>query len=403
MNWNDPSFPPSPPAVSDLRAGSLAQPSDALAWVDAGCVALDTELVSPVEAFGRILGAPIYAIGNHPAHATAALDGFALHAAATLGASDYNPLPLNLQSNFAGAMGNDAAMPIALGQTLPAGADAVLPTEEAGLRGTILDVFRPIAVGANLVRAGDEAIDGAVVLDTGNRLRAQDIALLALIGTEHVAVIQRPRVRLLMTRTPAGDIDTILLSALLRRDGAQFEAAARAHDGDSLCDALALATVDSDLILVCGASGLGDNDFAVDSVARAGVLDMHGVAINPGATTALGRADNVPVIVLPGSPLACLYAYEWIAGRAVRRLAGSRNDWPYPKRRARLTRKIASTLGVQEFCRVRLHGNDAEPLTVTDGRLLASAVRADGFVIVPVHSEGYAENTEVTVLLHGSE
>lgn len=103
------------------------------------------------------------------------------------------------------------------------------------------------------------------------------------------------------------------------------------------------------------------------------------------------------MILLPGAPLACLCAYELLAGRAVRRLAGDGGDWPYVVRHATLQSKVASRLGRLEFCRVRLEGDRAVPLAVSEGRLLASAVAADGFVIIPMHSEGYPEGTEVEV------
>jgi molybdopterin molybdotransferase len=185
---------------------------------------------------------------------------------------------------------------------------------------------------------------------------------------------------------------------LLQRDGAELEACDAVADAEALGPRL--REPGADLILVCGGSGDGANDYGAATLARCGRMEFGGIAMNPGETTRLGRVGSALVMLLPGAPLACLYAYEWFAGRAVRRLAGGSGEWPYGTRRALLSRKVASTLGRLEFCRVRLDGDRAEPLAVSDGRLLSSAVRADGFVPVPPSSEGHPEQTEVTVWLH---
>lgn len=391
--------PSTPGAVA---AGCVrSRPEQAVAWVEANTASLPAEKLALADAGGRTLASAWMAPSDLPRLSVAAGDGYALSAAATVGASDYNPLPFRLAP--AGTppprpLGPAEAAPVHSGEPLPPGADAVVAVEEASVRGDTLEVGAAVAVGANTIGAGEEMARGQPVLESGRRLRAQDLALLAMANVERVEVVRRPRVRLLLGGAGLASPDALMVRGLLRRDGAELE------DCQAVADAEALATClrepGADLILVCGGSGDGANDYGAATLARSGRMEFGGIAMNPGETTRLGRVGTTPVMLLPGAPLACLYAYEWFAGRAVRRLAGGSGEWPYGTRRARLSRKVASTLGRLEFCRVRLDGDKAEPLAITDGRLLVSAARADGFVPIAPSSEGHPEQTEVTVWLH---
>jgi len=185
-----------------------------------------------------------------------------------------------------------------------------------------------------------------------------------------------------------------MLDALVQRDGGLPERRLAATPEELQA---ALQSPGADLILVHGGSGDGPNDHAASALARVGTPVFSGMAIHPGESTAAGRVDGVPVMLLPGTPVACLCAYEMIAGGAVRHLGGGGTGWPYGMRRAILRRKIASRLGRLEFCRVRCDGVTAVPLGIAAAGALRTAVEADGFVLVDVDSEGYAPDTEVSV------
>lgn len=373
-------------------------PEQALAWLDGATAALPGEVVALDAAHGQVLARPIHADAPLPATALAGCNGYGVHARATTGASSYSPLRLWLRKGSGGGLAVDEAVAVESGVPLPEGADGVLPRDEAEAFGPVLEVYGVVAAGENVLAAGAETAAGATVLASGHRLRAHDLAQLAVLGLEAVMVVRRPRVRLVAAPgvgLAMGDTTGTMLEALVRRDGGVVEGRHLAADATALAEFM--APPGTDLMLVYGGSGDGDGDFAAATLGRGGALEVHGVAINPGETVGLGRLGECPLLLLPGAPLACLCAYELLAGRAVRRLAGGGGDWPYAARRASLQGKVASRLGRLEFCRIRFVGDRAVPVAVSDGRLLASAVAADGFVVIPLQSEGYPEGMEVTV------
>ena len=155
----------------------------------------------------------------------------------------------------------------------------------------------------------------------------------------------------------------------------------------------------SDLI-VSGGSSVGIEDLAPTLVAQHGELAIHGIAMRPSSPTGLGRIDQRIVFLLPGNPVSCLCAYDFFAGRAIRALGGREKAWPYRSVRGRLTRKISSPIGRLDYARVQVGDGAVEPLAVGGASVLSSTTRADGFVIVPDDSEGFAPGTDVKVWLY---
>jgi molybdopterin molybdotransferase len=135
-------------------------------------------------------------------------------------------------------------------------------------------------------------------------------------------------------------------------------------------------------------------------LAEYGELAIHGIAMRPSSPTGMGRLDGRLVFLLPGNPVSCLCAYDFFAGRAIRALGGRSRDWPYRRATMRLSRKLVSTVGRIDYARVQIHGMSAEPLAISGASILSSVTRADGFVIVPMDSEGFPEGTEVYVYLY---
>ena len=156
-------------------------------------------------------------------------------------------------------------------------------------------------------------------------------------------------------------------------------------------------------MLVIGGTGRGRDDHAAAALAAAGKCAIHGVALLPGETTGLGHnVGGVRVVLLPGAPAACLWSYELLAGRAIRRLGGRNPELPFQSREVVTARKIVSSLGMTEICAVRFgDGETVEPLPSFAEIGLMAAVGADGFVIVPQGSEGFPEGARITVHLYG--
>jgi molybdopterin molybdotransferase len=192
-----------------------------------------------------------------------------------------------------------------------------------------------------------------------------------------------------------------MLGSLIGRDGGVVESMIPGT-GQREEFARSLAAPDADLILVAGRTGTGRDDEAPLVVAEIGELAIHGIALRPGGSAGMGVVGNTAVLLLPGDPLACLCAYELFAGRLVRRIAGRSPELPYPVREAEVGRKMVSAIGIVDVYRVCLVNGRAEPLGSADSGGLTSAVRADGFVVVPAPLEGYAPGARVPVHMYGA-
>jgi molybdopterin molybdotransferase len=332
-----------------------------------------------------------------PAEVRSARDGYALKAAETVGASDYNPLLLRLQST-AGSVKRGYAVSICCGDPLPSGADAVLPAELAEIQGRFLEVMSSLAPGEGVAHPGEECGAGNVLLPAGRRLRPQDLALLALDNLHEISVQSLPRVRLVLANHFGNNAIKPMLQALIERDGGVLSELRGTGNEDEIVYALLQA--DADLILVAGGTGYEEHDAALRALNSIGAIDVDGVAIHPGTGLVLGRVKSVPVTLLPGSPLACLCAYDIVVAPLLRRLSGKLTALPYRRRRMTLTRKISSSIGRLELARVTIAENKAEPIATAEGRILNTAVQADGFLLVPEQSEGYAQDSLVDVYLY---
>ena len=190
-----------------------------------------------------------------------------------------------------------------------------------------------------------------------------------------------------------------MLAALVERDGGVVDFPGLVPDESGpILDAL---QADAEVIIVSGGSSVGIEDLAPALVAKIGELAIHGIAMRPSSPTGLGRIGQRIVFLLPGNPVSCLCAYDFFAGRAIRALGGRDKAWPYRPVRGRLTRKISSPIGRLDYARVRIADGAVDPLSVAGASVLSSATRADGFVIVPDDSEGFAPGADVDVWLYG--
>jgi molybdopterin molybdotransferase len=381
----------------------LAPLATARAWLDALAPRAMTETIALEAAHGRVLAKDVTFDRPAPRVPRAAINGYAVRAAACVGASTYNPLSLALLPPDTETLPEAAGSPIACGWALPAGADAVLPPDAAQIDGAgRLEILDAVPQGA-----GIEAPPPALYLPEGRLLRPQDLGCLAAAGASSIAVLRRPRVTVLVAGAKSGpDVLTPMLHALLERDGAVIATIPTAV-GDNATPLAALRTValdDCDLALLAGRAGFGIDDVDPAQVqAAGGAMALHGLALRPGGSAALAsvprRGSTLPLILLPGDPFGCLAAYDLLAARLVRRFAGLTPALPYPVANFPLARKIVSGLGSTELVAVRLADGRAEPLA--DAGLVGVAL-ADGFVLVGEGSEGYPAGASVPIHLYGS-
>ena len=395
----------------------------ALAWLDAQLHPLDAEDVPLRTAAGRVLASLVVSDIDVPGFDRATMDGYAVVADSTEGATPYNRVALKVIGDalpgapFTSALARGDAVRIMTGAPMPAGSDAVLPAEfvdivESGSGGNTPDVFAVFSVspGKNIGQRGEDIVRGAELLDVRRVLRPQDIGVMSSIGLANAQVFRRPRVRLVITGNellPTGspplgfqitDANGPMLAALAERDGAivDFPGLVR-DDAEAIRAAL---HADADVVIVSGGSSVGIEDLAPSLVATHGELAVHGIAMRPSSPTGMGRIGHRLIFLLPGNPVSALCAYDFFAGRAIRALGGRSTEWPYRSVRGTLARKISSPIGRLDYARVRFDNGILEPISVSGASVLSSTTRADGFVIVDDDSEGFAAGSTVDVWLY---
>jgi molybdopterin molybdotransferase len=385
--------------------------ADATAWIDEHVTRLGAEEILLAEADGRVLAQSTEAAVDLPPVDRATVDGLAVRAEETAGASTYNPLAFRLTEKGA-ALPPCAGILLSAGDPLPGDVDAVIALQNVQLHpigGG--EVTEPVPPGTGIERRGSHFERSTTLLEAGRRLLPHHIGLLAAAGVVRASVIRRPRVRCFLVRwniaelsgSPAEtphDANGLLLRALVQRDGGTV-AELRQVERDCAAIRAALAVPESDVIIVAGGTGRGSRDASAAALAEAGSLAIHGVALHPGESAGFGRNNiGVPVFLLPGTPTACLWVYEFFAGRAIRRLAGLNAELPFRRREMTTVRKIVSAIGITEICPVRCLGHDqVMPIASFGEAGLGAVARADGFVVISDRSEGVPEGGLVKVYL----
>ena len=387
---------------------------------------LGSEKVKLEDALGRVLAEAVVAPEDLPAGPRATMDGYAVKAQDTFGATDSLPGFLTVVGKV--EMGRAPEFEIGAGQAaeiptggfLPAGADAVLMVEYTNPAGDgSVEISRPVTAGENVLGRGEDVARGEVLLKPGWRIRPQDVGMLAGLGKAEVSVFQRPRVAIASTgneivpieRSPAPgqirDTNTYSVGALVRSVGAEvFSLGIVADDAALLRKAILRGISEGDVVAVSGGSSVGERDLMADVVAslpNARIL-AHGVAISPGKPTLLASVHGKALFVLPGHPVSAMVVAEVFLLAFLRFLEGEdlASGLAGRKVEAVLATSIPSVQGREEYVRVRLELKDgrryAHPVFGRSS-MLSTMVRSDGFVRVPIHAEGIAggENVEVTL------
>jgi molybdopterin molybdotransferase len=351
--------------------------AEVLALIDAEVKPVTLRTLDLAAALDHTLAADVLA-PTRPSAATALLDGWALAADLTLGAGSYAPVLLAREPSRVEA-----------GQAMPPDTDSVAPFDAVNTAGGRAEVLVTLNPGDGMLPAGGDCDPSLPLRRAGERVRITDLAGFAAAGLARVTV-REPRIRVIPMR------GTAIVTAAARAvagDIARRGGSARLDDsGRGL--SVALATDGFDCIIGIGGTGTGRNDTAVQLLMREGRLAVHGIALAPGETAALGFTGTRPVLLLPGRLDAALAVWMTVGRHLLTQLAaGRRNE---PAARLTLVRKIASTVGLAELVPVRRNGDSIEPLA-SRYLPLSSLTRADGWILVPADSEGFAAGTSVPV------
>jgi molybdopterin molybdotransferase len=387
---------------------------------------LTSEEVSLVEGISRVLAENVESEVNVPPFDRSAVDGYAVKAEDTHGASPTNPIALDLIGIInAGDSSNlelkqSKTIRVATGAHIPKGADAVVMLEYTEKIGKDrVEIYRPITSGYNVSKKGEDVKTDDVVLWRGTNLKPQDIGILAAIGRRNISVVKKPIVAVISSgnelvepgkQLEMGKISDInryvLISAIKDVCGNPEDMGIVGDESGDLTTTISHGLERADMVLVSGGTSVGTRDLVpevVNSLGKPGII-VHGIAMRPGMPTALAAIGNKPIILLPGHPVAALTAFNTLVRPIIERLIGAPVKQMHSKIiSATVKRRIPSRPGFRDFVRVIVHrtsnGFTVEPVRVRGASVISSMVRANGILVIQEEKEGVEAGEEVEVAL----
>jgi molybdopterin molybdotransferase len=386
---------------------------------------MEAETVPTHQALGRVTAEAILAPENLPAFPRSTMDGYAVRASDTFGASESLPAYLEVAGEV--SMGQASDITLAVGQAAVAytggmlahGADAVVMVENTqAIDTTSIEVFRPVAPGENVVQVGEDVRHGETVLPAGCLCRPQDIGGLVALGITQVKVSRRPRVAIVSTgdeivppdASPGPgqvrDINTYTIAALVQKaGGVPVPIGVVRDDYEAQRQAAVKGLAQADLLIFSAGSSVSSRDMTVqvlNSLGTPGVL-VHGIAHRPGKPTIVALVEGKPAFGLPGNPVSAMIVFGILVRPTIYALTGCSQPPQPTMARARLTKNIPSVTGREDHVQVRLFDADrelhAEPI-FGKSNLIYTLIRAAGVVVVPLDKGGLYAGEEVAVQVY---
>jgi len=386
-----------------------------------------SETISTVQARGRVMAEELHSAVDLPHFHRAAMDGYAVKAKDTFGASQSLPAYLKLAGVV--DMGKEATQPlnkgdairISTGGMMPPESDAVVMVEYTDeTDGGLVEIHRGVSPWQNVIQIGDDIKKGELVFAKGRRLRAHDLGALTGVGISSVAVYKRPRIALISTGDEIVDADTDpkpgqvrninqhSLAGLIEECGGELKDWGVVRDDrESLTRAIDAALKWGDAVLLSGGSSMGAKDIALETILSFPDSEFifHGISIAPGKPTIFAKACGKPILGLPGYPVSALVIFD-LFGAPMMRCLGGENSAALQRlprtMRAKLKTNIASQIGREDYVRVTLEQDGgqfiATPLPSKSGAIF-TLVKADGMVRIELNRDGLEQGDEVEVIL----
>jgi molybdopterin molybdotransferase len=389
-------------------------------WLNVLQVKRCSEVIVPLnEALNRVLAEDIVAKDDLPRFDKSAVDGYALRAEDTTGASQFKPVIFQITEDE--EVNSKQARQIWTGNPIPKGANAVVMIENTKRSDGKLEVWVQSATGGNVSKKGEDVKKGENIVKAGTRLKPYHLALLSALGNSEATVVEKPRIAILATGnelTEAGskpsenqifESNRIMLSAMCHELGAEPVDLGIAKDNVAeIAEKLKTGLQECDAVITSGGTSVGELDLvpdAVNKMGKPGVI-VHGLALRPAMPTAVAAVDGKPVMTLSGNPVAAIIGFEVFARPLICKMLGMKQTEPRPTVNAVMTRKVATALGRKTFVRVRVTQKNgehfAEPVSARGSGAISTMTRGNGFVIVPENREGVTEGERVTVHLFGN-
>ncbi|MGQ9720696.1 MAG: molybdopterin molybdotransferase MoeA [Candidatus Jordarchaeum sp.] len=381
----------------------------------------EPETVPVTESLGRILYEDIYSPRNIPHFDRSAMDGYAVIAEDTFGASQHSPIKLKVIGEVRVGkppnlkVSKMEAAQIATGAPIPSDADAVVMVEYTKRIDGEIEVYSPVTPGKNVSKLGEDVKKGQKILSNGKQIRPQEETMLLQCGIAEVKVAKRPRVAIVSSGSELVDIDkapelgqvistnSYTLASMVRVYGGEPKLLGIVPDIPEELERAIEEALKYDMGVFSGGTSVGKYDYLPDLLEKKGELIFHGVAMKPGSPTAVSFLKGKPIFSLPGYPVATMMAFIVFVAPSIRKMLGAEKLDPRIFIEAKMSRKVASTLGRRDFVRVKIEETDegilAVPLRAGGSGVVSSMVNADGIVEIPENVEGINEGERVRVAL----
>jgi molybdenum cofactor synthesis domain-containing protein len=378
---------------------------------------LKSESVNISDASGRVLACVVAADMDVPPFDRSAMDGYAVRGEDTFGATQTNPIYFKVAGevrpggSLEKEIGEFEAVKIMTGGRVPAGANAVVMLEYTKGEKEI-EVTKAVTPGKNVSLQAEDFKKGDIAFRSGRVLRPHDVGILAALGIGEVEVARRPKVGIISTgdeviapgkKIEAGqiyDINSSALSALAASAGGLPEMLGIIRDDYDEIKKEMKKSLDFDIIIISGATSVGEKDVVPEIVEELGEVLVHGICMRPGGPTGLGIINKRPVFMLPGHPAASIFGFEVFVRPALQKMQGAVPYNPCPQTEGVLKRKIASELGRRDFVWVTVdEEGKVEPIMTSSSGIVSRLLRASGFVVVPDNTEGIEKGKKVKVNL----
>ena len=376
------------------------------------------ERIEPVvleAAHGRVLAQDVVATADVPPFSRAAMDGYAVRAADTAGATPASPVVLAwIEKVFTGQMpsrtvGGGECIEIATGAPMPDGADSVVMVEETAADGPRIQIFNAANSGQNIGRQGADIKTGQTVMRRGDLLNASRVGAIAALGLAHVDVYAQPRVAILSTGNEIVepgrplqpgqiyDINRFTVAAVVAEHGGVPIPHRTAADTMADLDRALDECLEDDVLVFSGGTSVGERDLILDALGSRGEVLFHGISVKPGKPTAFGLVNGRPFFGMPGYPSSCLLNTHILLVPALRLIArlppAARRTVTLP-----LARRVVSAKDRHQFYTVRVADGVAIPAYKASGDI-TSMSQADGYFEIDAATDAVAEGTLVEVTL----
>jgi molybdopterin molybdotransferase len=388
-------------------------------WLDSLQIKPQAVTVPLDKALNRVLATDLVAKDDLPRFDKSAVDGYAVKAQDATGATQFNPVTLQLTETE--PVTTKQAKQIWTGNPIPKGTDAVIMLENTKITGDKLEVWTQLTRDENVSKKGEDVKKDETIIKAGTRLKPYHLALLAAMGNTQANVTEKPRIAIIATGNELAEAGTtlapnqifdsnrIMLSSMCHELGAEPINMGIAKDNTTeITQKINTGLQDYDAVVTSGGTSVGGLDLvpdAVNNLGKPGVI-THGMALRPAMPTAVAAVDGKAIMILSGNPVAAAIGFEVFVRPLICKMLGMKHTEPRPTVNAVMTRKVATALGRKTFVRVKVTQKNgefqAEPVSARGSGAISTMTRGNGFVIVPENREGVKQGEVVIVQLFGN-